>query len=204
MVVVGLVLAAGEGRRLGRPKALIEIDGERLVDRAARMLREGGCTAVTVVAGAVPLVVPGAHVVTNPDWARGMATSLRRGLAALPAAADGVVISLVDQPGIGSAAVARVVDALRAGAPAAVAVYAGTPRNPVGLSRDHWAGAAGSATGDTGARRYLAEHPDLATPVEVGDVADPADIDTAEDLDRLLRNDSDGSRTGPVAREERS
>ncbi|HEU4912946.1 MAG TPA: NTP transferase domain-containing protein, partial [Actinomycetes bacterium] len=58
--IAGLVLAAGAGRRFGGPKALAEIDGERLVDRAVRALREGGSDPVYVVAGAAPLAVEGA------------------------------------------------------------------------------------------------------------------------------------------------
>ena len=84
MTVAGLVLAAGAGRRFGGPKALVELDGERLVDRMVRVLRAGGCQPLVVVAGAVPLAVSGATVVDNPDWRTGMGSSLRSGLAALP------------------------------------------------------------------------------------------------------------------------
>ena len=65
MTVAGLVLAAGEGRRLGRPKALLEVDGERLVDRAVRVLHEAGCSPVYVVAGATPLGDIGGHDVRD-------------------------------------------------------------------------------------------------------------------------------------------
>jgi nicotine blue oxidoreductase len=181
------VLAAGEGRRLGRPKAVVEIDGERLVDRAVRMLREGGCHSVTVVAGAVPLEVAGATVVTNDQWRTGMASSLRAGLSAQPDEVDAVVVSLVDQPGIGGVAVGRVVAAVRSGAEVAAASYGGLLRNPVGLHRRHWPAVLEAATGDRGARAFLAARPELVSPVEVGDVADPADIDTAADLERLGR-----------------
>ena len=78
----GLLLAAGEGRRLGRPKATLELDGERLVDRGVRTLRDGGCSPVLVVAGAAQIEVIGAVVVPNPDWRDGMGSSLRAGLAA--------------------------------------------------------------------------------------------------------------------------
>src|SRR5437667_3809066 len=96
--VAGLLLAAGEGRRLGRPKALVELDGERLVDRGVRLLRSAGCRPVLVVAGAAAIEVIGAVVVPNPGWRSGMGSSLRTGLAALPPGCPGVVIALVDQP----------------------------------------------------------------------------------------------------------
>jgi CTP:molybdopterin cytidylyltransferase MocA len=189
VTVAGLVLAAGEGRRLGQPKALLEIDGERLVDRAVRVLREGGCRPVYVVAGAAPLVdlpgettAPPVIVVENPDWRTGMGSSVRRGLAAV--AEEAVVIMVVDTPGIGAAAVARLVEAYAAGATAAVATYGGAPRNPVLLSREHFSAAIALAVGDVGARAFLAARPDVVTHVECSDVADPSDIDTPDDLRR--------------------
>ena len=70
--VAGLVLAAGEGRRFGGPKALAVLDGERLVDRAVTLLARAGLTPVVVVSGAIELTVPGATVVPNPLWPSGM------------------------------------------------------------------------------------------------------------------------------------
>jgi xanthine dehydrogenase accessory factor len=185
--VAGLVLAAGAGRRLGRPKALLELDGERLVDRAVRALRDAGCDPVVVVVGAAPLPVPAATVIENPDWSSGMASSVRVGLAALDAAADtdtdtdAVVVMMVDTPGIGAAVVRRLVDAHDGGATVAVATYDGLPRNPVLLGRQHWDEVTALAVGDVGARAFLARHPELVTRVECGDVGDPADVDTADD-----------------------
>jgi nicotine blue oxidoreductase len=184
--IVGLVLAAGSGSRLGTPKALVELAGERLVDRAVRTLRDGGCAHVTVVLGAAQVEVPDATVVHNPDWATGMGSSLRVGLAALPSDADAVVISLVDQPLIGPDVVARLIEAHAAGAPVAVATYAGKRRNPALFARSTWADAAASAVGDQGARAYFAAHPETVTAVPCDDLGDPVDIDTREDLARFL------------------
>jgi CTP:molybdopterin cytidylyltransferase MocA len=187
--VAGLVLAGGEGRRLGRPKAFVEIGGETMLDRTVRALRDGGCWDVTVVLGATGHAeVEGAAVVVNDDWHSGMGSSVRTGLAALeaaPGAYDAVVVMPVDTPGIGPEVVARLVAACRGGATVAVATYDGQPRNPVLLAREHWAGVSRLAVGDVGARAYLALHPELVTPVECGDVADPADIDTPDELERF-------------------
>jgi CTP:molybdopterin cytidylyltransferase MocA len=187
----GLVLAAGASRRLGAPKALLELDGERLVDRAVRVLREGGCRPVLVVSGAVPLEVAGAEVVPNRDWRSGMGSSLRAGLAALHERADVAVISLVDLPGVGPEVVARLLGAADAGAEVVVATYAGTRRHPVLLAAGHWAAAAAAAVGDVGARGYLATVPHLVS-VECGDVADAQDIDTDADVEAWRRRLSDG------------
>jgi len=185
MSIAGLVLAAGESRRLGRPKALVEVGGETLLARAVRVLREGGCADVLVVSGDTPLVVPGARMLDNPDWATGMGSSLRVGLTAIERA-DAVVIMVVDTPGIGPDVVRRLRRAHRDGATVVVATYAGQQRNPVLLARRHWAEVLELAVGDLGARAFLTAHPELVRQVECGDIADPADIDTPDDLVRLL------------------
>ncbi|MFJ8650112.1 NTP transferase domain-containing protein [Streptomyces sp. NPDC093546] len=192
-VVVGLLLAAGGGRRLGgRPKALLEHRGRPLVEHAVRVLREGGCAVVHVVLGAAAGAVreraslPGCVLVDNPEWERGMGSSLRAGLESLAGSgADAAVVSLVDQPGIGAEAVARVVGAYRSRDALAAAAYDGKRGHPVLFGADRWAEVGASAEGDRGARAYLREHEAVITLVECGDVAEPYDIDTAADLARL-------------------
>jgi CTP:molybdopterin cytidylyltransferase MocA len=181
----GLLLAAGEGRRLGTPKALVEIGGVRLIDRGVRMLHEAGCTPIVVVTGAARVDVPGAVVVHNPDWRTGMGSSLRVGLSALAPDCPAVVIALVDQPKVTAAAVRRLREAYDGGARVAVATYGGRPRNPVLIAHEHFAEAADHATGDMGARDFLRARSDIVVPVPCDDVADPEDIDTPEDLRRF-------------------
>ena len=108
--VAGILLAAGEGSRLGQPKALVEVAGQRLVDRGSRMLRDGGAAPIVVITGAAPVDVPGALVVHNPAWASGMGSSLATGLSALqalPGECDAAVMALADQPLVGSESVRR-------------------------------------------------------------------------------------------------
>ncbi|MEV7975515.1 nucleotidyltransferase family protein [Streptomyces sp. NPDC086519] len=191
--IAGLLLAAGGGRRLGgRPKALLTHRGRPLVEYAVGVLRAGGCGPVHVVLGARAQDVReraelgGCVVVENPDWAAGMGSSLRVGLESLAGAGvRAAVVSLVDQPGIGSAAVARVVTGFRDESSLVSAAYDGVRGHPVLLGSAHWAGIAASATGDRGARAYLKAHADAITLVECGDVAEPYDIDTEADLDHL-------------------
>jgi nicotine blue oxidoreductase len=187
--IAGLLLAAGDGTRLGQPKATVELGGMTLAERGAGLLKDGGADPVLVVTGAVPVQVPGTIPVDNPDWLSGMGSSLAAGLRALAAlAADdvgGVVIALADQPLIGSAAVGRLIAAHAAGAPVAVAAYQGKPRNPVLIARGHWPAVLDAAAGDTGARPFLRAHPELVTLVECGDVGSPDDIDTPQDLARV-------------------
>ena len=173
----GLVLAAGEGRRFGGPKAPYLLGGERLVDRAVGVLRAGGCDPVVVVLGAWDGDVPGATTVMNREWRSGMGSSLRTGLRAL-ADLDGVVratVTLVDLPGLTPAAVRRVLTGAGAEHDLVQAAYDGVPGHPVVLGRAHWEGVAAAAAGDRGARDYLSRHE--VSLVEVGDVADGTDLD---------------------------
>jgi CTP:molybdopterin cytidylyltransferase MocA len=183
--VAGVLLAAGEGRRLGRPKALVEIGGQTLAQRGLALLRDGGAAPIVVVTGAATVDLPGVLAVHNPRWRSGMGSSLATGLATVPDHAVAAVIALVDQPLIGPEAVRRLIAAHAAGASVAVAAYAGTPRNPVLLAREHWADVIALAVGDTGARPFLRAHPSLVTLVECGDTGRPDDLDTPADLDRL-------------------
>ncbi|MCX4712556.1 nucleotidyltransferase family protein [Streptomyces baarnensis] len=191
--VAGLLLAAGGGRRLGgRPKALLEHLGRPLIEHAVRSLRNGGCGPLHVVLGAAADEVraradlQGCAVTVNPDWEEGMGSSLRLGLAALSGTdADAALVLLVDQPGIGAEAVARVRLAYRSRASLAAASYDGERGHPVLFGADRWTDIAAGAVGDRGARVYLREHRDAITLVECSDVAEAYDIDTSQDLKHL-------------------
>ncbi|MEV6394381.1 nucleotidyltransferase family protein [Streptomyces sp. NPDC051907] len=192
-VVAGLLLAAGGGRRLGgRPKALLVHRGRPLVEHAVRVLREGGCGPVHVVLGASAELVreradlTGCFLVDNPAWEEGMGSSLRAGLRSLAATeADAALVSLVDQPGIGAAAVARIRRAYDSRDALAAAAYGGERGHPVLFGAHRWKDVATSAVGDRGARSYLKAHEWALALVECGDVAEAYDIDTPQDLPRL-------------------
>ena len=190
----GLLLAAGEGSRLGTPKALLEVDGELLVDRAARVLADGGCSPVVVVLGAgAPDVtaqaqLAGAVVVVNDNWSQGMGSSLRVGLTVLQELGAGsAVVALVDQPRIGSDVVRRLT-AHPSGRPAVAAAYGGRQGNPVRLDASVWPEVAAAAEGDVGARAWMRAHPQSVEVVACDDLGVDDDIDTAEDLARLVKD----------------
>jgi CTP:molybdopterin cytidylyltransferase MocA len=208
MRVAGILLAAGDGSRLGQPKALVTIAGQTLAERGVALLTEGGANPVLVVTGAAPVPMAtlntayNLHTVYNPEWRSGMGSSLVAGLAALdaqsmPAGPGGdqttqtrdevaaAVIALADQPLIGAEAVRRLISAFGDGAEVAVAAYGGKPRNPVLIARHLWPQVIDAAKGDAGARPFLRAHPDLVTLVECGDTGSPDDIDTEDDLARL-------------------
>jgi CTP:molybdopterin cytidylyltransferase MocA len=189
--VAGVLLAAGSGSRLGRPKAFVHLGERTLVERGISTLAGAGCDPVVVVLGAA--VPSGAtsrlsslperpHVVVNPDWAEGISTSLRVGLAA-SAGSDAAVVALVDQPGISTALIGRLVDRWRRGGSAAVvASYGGSPRNPVVLSASVWPEVIASASGDAGARSWLRANPGRVVQVECADLGGEGDIDTPDQL----------------------
>lgn len=195
MKVAGLVLAAGGGSRLGRPKAEVVVGGRRLVDLAIESCVRAGLSPVVVVLGAawvipMPLAdrsdgdTPEVWLVENGDWATGMASSLRAGLAALEldAGIDAVVVTLVDTLSVGEEHLRRVCSALRDGATAAVATYTGKARTPVGLAREVWADVVTTVAGDEGARGWLRDHPQLVTEVACADLGPWTDIDTPAHL----------------------
>lgn len=184
MTLHGLLLAAGAGARMGTPKALVrDDDGTCWLRRSVEVLREGGCSEVTVVLGAAvdearPLLEgTGAGVVVAADWAEGMSASLRTGLASLTGSgAEAALVTLVDLPDVTADVVARVVDLGVDPGVLARAAYDGRPGHPVLLGRDHWAGVVACATGDRGARDYLADHTVFV--VECGDLATGRDVDS--------------------------
>ena len=179
--VAGVLLAAGQGSRFGRPKALVELDGQTLAERGIGMLRAGGTDPVLLVTGAAEVELGPDHrvrTVYNDEWRTGMGSSLRAALRALTDPDVGAaVVALADQPLVGAEAVSRLIAAYQAGASVAVAAYDGRPRNPVLLAREHWPEVIAMATGDQGARAFLRARPELVTLVECGDTGRPDDIE---------------------------
>ena len=184
----GLLLAAGAGRRFGRPKALVELEGEPLVRRALRVLADGGCAPIRVVLGAeaedaCALLPDPAVAVLAEDWETGMGASLRAGLRALPAA-DAVLVHLVDLPNVDARVIARLA-ALASPDVVARAAYDGVPGHPVLFGQRWWPQVAESARGDRGARDWLSTRTDLRL-VECADLGSGFDVDTPADLPSRL------------------
>ncbi len=126
----------------------------------------------------------GLLVVENPDWAEGIASSLRAALSVLEPVAEvgAVCVGLADQPRMGPEAYRRLEAAHRDGAELVVATYDGERGNPVLLSRSLWP-EAHALEGDVGARVLMRRH--LVTEVPCDGTGSPADVDTLEDLERL-------------------
>ena len=190
MTVAGLLLAAGAGRRYGMPKALARDGGRLFVERGVQTLYEGGCDPVVVVLGAAADRVRAeaslgdAILVENPEWRGGMGSSLGRGLRATEElGVESALVLLVDLLGVTPEAVRRIA-ALASPDALVMAGYGPRRGHPVLLGREHWAGVAATATGDIGARPYLATHASAVRVVPCEDVADDSDVDTPEEHNR--------------------
>jgi CTP:molybdopterin cytidylyltransferase MocA len=176
-VIVGAVVAAGAGRRMGRPKGEVVLDGLRLVDRAVAALRDGGCDRVLAVVRP-GVAVAGAEAIENPDPDRGLRSSVELALAAAGEGAALMVLP-VDMPGVGAAAVHAVAQRWRPGR-VAMARYPAGGGHPVLMGVQLWRQALAGAGPDEGARRFLADHPHLVDLVATD--GDPSDLDTPADL----------------------
>ena len=191
--VAAVVLAAGAGSRFGGGKLLAKLDGAPLVEHVLGALEGAPVDETVVVIGADAEKLREVcepyrlRTVENPAWAGGQSTSVRAGLEALGPAARAAVVLLGDQPFVGAGAVEKLVSSFEGGADVAVATYGGRRRNPVLFSRDVWPALLDELSGDEGARRFLRHHPELVVEVPCDGVADPLDVDTAEDLERVRR-----------------
>lgn len=181
--VVGLVLAAGAGRRYGGPKALVrDASGVSWVERSVQVLQDSGCPTVYVVVGAAgrqvaELIGDRSVVVPAPGWKAGMHRSFVAGIEAVADSdADLAVVMLVDTPDVDRAVVVHVLD--RAGQDPHVlarASYHGRPGHPVVIGRHHFDAAVASAAADAGARVYLTSN--AVQLIECGHLATGRDED---------------------------
>jgi CTP:molybdopterin cytidylyltransferase MocA len=172
--IAAVVLAAGASTRLGRPKQIVVIDGETLVERAVRTASAAGLSPVILVVADKAREVAGAQSILNPDANEGIASSIRCGVNAA-AGCDGVVLMTCDQP-------ALTADHLRAlcgaGDAAMGSAYAGKVGIPAYFPASMF-GELMQLEGDTGARGLLSR----ARSISAEELS--FDIDTEEDIARL-------------------
>jgi molybdenum cofactor cytidylyltransferase len=172
---VGVLLAAGAGRRYGKPKVLV--DG--WLDAAVGALKGGGCGDVVLVLGAAEVSAPpGVTAVVAPEWGAGLSSSVRTGLAEADRMhADYAVLHVIDTPDVGADVVARVLGrAVASGSGLARAYFGDRPGHPVVLARRHWPAVLARISGDEGAGPYLRGRPDLEA-VDCSDLAGGQDVD---------------------------
>ncbi len=182
-MTAAIVLAAGRASRYagGGHKLLAPFRGRPLLAWAVEHALGAGIGPTLVVTGSVDVsaVLPaGVIVVPNPEWPRGMATSIRAGLDWATSAGHGdVVVGLGDQPLVPASAWRAVA---ASPSPIAVATFAGERRPPVRLSAEVWPLL--PHDGDVGARALMDSRPELV--LEVPCDGEAVDVDTVEDLAR--------------------
>ncbi|MGL4488507.1 MAG: NTP transferase domain-containing protein [Rhizobiaceae bacterium] len=187
-MLAGLLLAAGKSSRTGAyHKLRAEFDGIPLLRRSADVLAKALGSSPLVVLGhdaerMSALLSAHAKPVFNPDYAEGLSTSLRAGVAALPQECDGVLVHLADMPSVTASHIALMADAfVKSGGNAIIrATSNGKRGNPVVLPRSVFTQVS-RLTGDMGARAIIESFSGQIIDVELGDAAS-LDVDTPEAL----------------------
>lgn len=198
--VAGLVLAAGRSTRMGQANKLLQtVRGLPMVRHAVEAQLASSARPVIVVTGhqhdAVAAALEGLEVqlVHNPDFATGLASSVKAGLRALPGDTPGVVVSLGDMPNVTGQVIDRLaqVFAESAEALAVVPTLFGQRGNPVLLSRGLF-GAVEALSGDQGARRLLDGAGEAIVELPLDDPAIALDVDTPDALQALVAGPDSG------------
>ena len=193
--IAALILAAGRSTRYGGSnKLLAALDGVPIVRRAAQAALASRARPVVVVTGhqqervAEALKGLDVRLVHNPSYAKGLSTSLKAGIGALPAEVDGAVVCLGDMPRIEANHIDRLIAAFapKEGRLIALPLHEGKRGNPVLFGRMLFAEMM-EAEGDTGARHIVGSHADEVVEVDLGTDAIFADVDTPEALAQLQR-----------------
>jgi molybdenum cofactor cytidylyltransferase len=192
--VAAVVLAAGRSTRMGaQNKLLADVGGVPMVRRVVETALGSKARPVVVVTGHQAADVRAAlsgldvRLIDNPDYATGLAGSLKAGIRAVPAECDGALILLGDMPRISAEHVDRLVEAFAAASESiAVPVHEGRQGNPVLWPRRYFAELL-QLEGDAGAKRLIATHSDDVRNVDLGTDAIFADVDTPEALARVRK-----------------
>ena len=183
--IAAIVLAAGKSSRMGTNKLLMPIKGTPMIARTVDAILDSPARPIVCVTGNANAEVEAALTkgsitfIHNPNFADGLSTSLRAGLAALPADIDGAIVCLGDMPAVGSAAIAQMIAAFNPAEGRAIVVptYQGKRGNPVLFARSYFPEIA-AVHGDVGARPVIAEHDDEVYEIEMQDASVLADADT--------------------------
>jgi molybdenum cofactor cytidylyltransferase len=188
--IAAIVLAAGRSTRMGGPnKLLAEIAGRPLVRIAAEEALASRAKPVIVVTGHqradVERALAGLSVrlVHNPDFAQGLGTSLKAGIAAVPADVDGAIICLGDMPQVDATLIDRLIAAFDPdrGALVVTPTFEGSRGNPVLWSRRFFPDLM-AVEGDIGARHLISRYGEAVIEVPVEGKAALVDVDTPEAL----------------------
>lgn len=191
-----VVLAAGDSSRLGRPKQLLPYLGQTLVEHAARTALASGAAEVVVVVGAEHEAVRErlrdlpVRVVRNRDWAEGMGSSIRCGVAALGQGVEAAVIALCDQPRVTPHLLRSLAERLfETGCPIVASSYDGVVGAPCAFERARFSELL-ELRGDVGARALIRGSERVETVAFSGG---NVDVDTPDDYRKLIPDPETGT-----------
>lgn len=188
--IAAIILAAGRSTRMGTNKLIADIGGKPMVRRVAEAALESAAAPVLVVTGHqeadVRIALTGLDVILvhNPNYAQGLSTSLKAGIAAMPTSVAGALVLLGDMPQIAPRHLDQLIAAHRDRAVIIVPAHAGKRGNPVLWPRAFFP-AMLALEGDAGAKRLLAANAACVQEVDLGTEAIFLDVDTAEALGQL-------------------
>jgi molybdenum cofactor cytidylyltransferase len=195
-MISAIILAAGESRRMGKTKLILDWRGKTILQHVLDTLRDSPVDEVVLVLGHEAerirggIQAPGVKIVINPDYREGMSTSLRLGILAADPDTQAFLVVLADQPGINPEIISELIQNFRQAFPGkniVVPVFKGRRGHPV-LFGSKYRGEILAVEGDVGGREILAEHPEDILTVEMDAEAVLVDIDTPEDYQRHLRS----------------
>jgi molybdenum cofactor cytidylyltransferase len=201
--VVAVVLAAGESRRMGaRNKLTVSVEGSPMVARVVDALQGSRVERIIVVTGHEPERIREAlgdrrvELVHNPDYAEGIASSIRTGIAALGEHADGALMALADMPWVCTDVINRLVDAFRSAAELSIfiPVFGRKRGNPVLWGSQHFPELL-ALSGDVGGKALFHRHSAAICYVDVQSPGVNVDVDTPEALQKLGIDKTGGSAT---------
>ncbi len=192
-MISGILLAAGESRRMGSPKALLYYRGQTFIERICTAFLTAGVDELVVVLGAHAEVLrpalpshPKLRSIVNSRYFLGQLSSLMTGIGALSPESEAVIVNLVDHPLVTAETIKALIDSYReAPLPILIASYQGRRGHPVLFSSQVY-GEILAAPLDRGAKVIVRKDPSRVRELQLNDPGILADIDTPEDYARYV------------------
>ncbi len=196
--IAGLLLAAGASTRMEKPKQLLRVRGETLLDRALRQSLSSDLDLVVLVLGhesqqiqnslKTDLSHPKLRIIRNEHYLEGISSSIAAGLSEVEESHDHIMIILADMPYVSSHVINLLMDRyLESGLPLGAVKTLRGRSHPVIISRRYYKDVR-CLEGDVGARDLFKRHPAQVCLMEIDEEYDDRDIDTTEDYQDLIES----------------